>query len=82
MTLKELNSRITGNEERCWFIFKNVNDMYQGTKSSVKELWTQVSDGKGGYFSKWDNDPIINKEVLKFQASGWQANIYYVVLKH
>lgn len=47
----------------------------------LREIWTQVSNGRGGYFEKWDDDPIINREVAAFQASGWQSNVYYVVLK-
>ena len=30
---------------------------------------------------KWNTDQIINREVAAFQASGWQSNVYYVVLK-
>ena len=47
----------------------------------IREIWTQVSNGRGGYFEKWDDDPIINREVECFQPAGWQSNIYYVVLK-
>lgn len=78
MTLKELNNTISGHPERCFQIFKSEEDMRNHRKSG--EVWTQVSDGRGGYFEKWDYNPIINKEVLKFQASGWQSNVYYVVL--
>lgn len=57
--------------------------IYSDTTYSKKlrEIWTEVSNRRGGYFKKWYDDPIINREVAAFQASGWQSNVYYVVLK-
>ena len=57
--------------------------IYSDTTYSKKlrEILTEVSNGRGGYFEKWDDDPIINLEVAAFQASWWQSNVYYVVLK-
>lgn len=57
--------------------------IYSDTSYSKKlrEICTEVSNGRGGYLEKWDNEPIINHEVATFQASGWQSNVYYVVLK-
>lgn len=28
-----------------------------------------------------DNQLFVYKEVVKFQSSGWQSNVYYVILK-
>lgn len=78
MTLKELNAMLEGFPERCFQIFRNEEDMKNHNKCG--EVWTQVSNGRGGFFSKWDDNPIINKEVVKFRASGWQSNVYYVIL--
>ena len=76
MTLKQLNDIITGNPERCYMIYSDTT-----YSKELREIWTEISNGRGGYFEKWDNDPIINRDVVAFQASGWQSNIYYVVLK-
>ena len=76
MTLKQLNDIITGFPERCYMIYSDTT-----YSKKLREIWTEVSNGRGGYFEKWDDDPIINREVAAFQASGWQSNVYYVVLK-
>lgn len=76
MTLKQLNDIITGYSERCYMIYSDTT-----YTKKLREIWTEVLDGRGGYFEKWDGDPIINREVAAFQASGWQSNVYYVVLK-
>lgn len=76
MTLKELNDNITGFLERCYMIYSDTS-----YSKKLREIWSEVSNGRGGYFEKLGNDPIINREVAAFQASGWQSNVYYVVLK-
>ena len=76
MTLKPLNDTITGFPERCYMIYSDTT-----YSKKLREIWTEVSNGRGGYLEKWDDDPIINCEVAAFQASGCQSNVYYVVLK-
>ena len=76
MTLKQLNDTITGFHERCYMIYSDTT-----YSKKLKENWSEDSNGRGGYFEKWDDEPIINREVAAFQASGWQSNVYYVVLK-
>ena len=80
MTLQELNKTICGYPERCWMIFKS-EDAMDNSRNRVCELWTPQSDGRGGIIDKWTSNPMINKEVVSFRASGWQSNIYYAVLK-
>ena len=76
MTLKQLNDIITGFPERCYMIYSDIS-----YSKKLREIWTEDSNGQGGYLEKWHADPIINCEVAAFQASGWQSNVYYVVLK-
>jgi hypothetical protein len=76
MTLKQLNDIITGYSERCYMIYSDTT-----YSKKIGEIWTEVSDGRGGYFEKWDDDPIINREVIAFRTSGWQSDVYDVVLK-
>lgn len=76
MTLKQLNDIITGYPERCYMIYSDTT-----YSKKIREIWTAVSNGRGTYYEKWDDDAIINHEVAAFQASGLQSNIYYVVLK-
>lgn len=80
MTLKELNDKLCGFPERCFMIFKSVDDM-DNSRNRIGEIWTPYSNGRGGVIDKWSDRSIINKEVVTFQAAGWQSNIYYVVLK-
>ena len=32
----------------------------------LREILTEVSNGRGGYFEKWDDNQIINREVAAF----------------
>ena len=76
MTLKQLNDTITCFPERCYMVFSDIS-----YSKKLREIWTEVSNGRGGYLEKWNDNPIINREAAAFQASGWQSNVYYVVLK-
>lgn len=79
MTLAEFDAMQLGFPERCYFIFNSEEDMRQGRKSG--SVWNQVSDGRGGFHEKWDNNPIRHKKVKKFKHSGYQSNIIYVILE-
>jgi len=78
MTLKQLDDFISGYKYgRCYMVFKD--DTFE---NKIKEIWTKAHDGHGGFYhADWDKTPDANKEVIAFKPSGWQVNIFYVVLK-
>ena len=79
MTLKELNDFIAGDSllGRCFFVYSDAT-----FTKKIKEIWTPEYDGYGGIYEHgWNSNPDVNREVVTFRAAGWQANIYYVVLK-
>ena len=79
MTLENLNNWICGGKDRCWMIFNHEKDM-SDCDNKIAELWTPHTLF-GNNYDKWTNSELIKKQVKTFRASGWQANVYYVVLK-
>ena len=78
MTLIELNNFISGNKYgRCYMVFKD--DTFE---KKIKDIWTKTHNGYGGFYhADWDKSQDAHKEVVAFKPSGWQSNVFYIVLR-